>query len=148
MNMLHLATAGDTEKLIALIARYHAFEGLETTDEQRRAALDTLFSGEVQTAIWLIGPRKSPVGYIAISFGFSIRLGGRNAFIDEFFIRDSVRGRGMGSQTLATIVPLLRQLGICSLHMEIPQNNSGARRLYERAGFQSRDEYRSMTQVL
>ena len=148
MNLLHLATPQDREKLLILIQRYHAFEGLQTTDQDRDAALDVLFSGDVQAAIWLIGPRKSPVGYIAVSFGFSIELGGRDAIIDEFFIRDSVRGRGMGSQTLAAIVPLLREYGVRSLHMEVSRDNSGARRLYQRAGFQARDSYHLMTQTL
>lgn len=148
MNMLHLATPEDREKLLSLISRYHAFEGLKTTDEDRQAALDVLFSGAVQAAIWLIGPRRSPVGYIAVSFGFSIELGGRDAFIDEFFIRDSVRGRGMGSQALANLLPSLRDLGITTIHMEVSRENTGARRLYERAGFSSRDRYHLMSQSL
>jgi len=148
MNLLHLATADDTERLLPLIERYHALEELPVTDEQRREALEQVFSGEVQAAIWLIGPRKSPVGYIAVVFGFSIRLGGRDAFVDEFFIRDSVRGRGMGTQAVAALVSALRNLGVKALRLEIPGANPNTRRFCERAGFRFRDGCCPMSRTL
>jgi len=148
MNLLHLATADDTEKLLPLIERYHAFEKFPVSEEQRREALEQMFSGEVQAAIWLIGPRKSPVGYIAVVFGFSIRLGGRDAFVDEFYIRDSVRGRGMGTQAMAALISALRNLGVKTLRLEIQGANANARRFCERAGFRSRDGYCLMSRTL
>ncbi|MGC9370799.1 MAG: GNAT family N-acetyltransferase [Paracoccaceae bacterium] len=148
MKMLHLATADDRDKLLPLIAAYHAHEGLDTTEAERAAALDVLFSGEVQAALWLIGPRRAPVGYIAVAFGFSIELGGRDAFIDEFFIREAVRGRGMGSQVLELLAPMLRQMGVKALHMEVAQDNERAARLYARAGFRPRQKYFLMTRPL
>jgi len=148
MNMLHLATADDTDKLLPLIAAYHAFEEIECNDDARRDALRLLFSGEVQAAAWLIGPRRAPVGYIVVSFGFSIELGGRDAFIDEFFIRQSVRGRGMGSQALSLLVPMLREMGVRALNMEVDHENPRARKLYERAGFRARSKYFLMSRPL
>ncbi len=87
-------------------------------------------------------------GYVALSFGFSIELGGRDAFLDEFFIRESVRGRGMGSQALMTLVPMLRDMGVKALHMEVDHDNPKAMKLYQRAGFKARSEYFLMTRTL
>lgn len=148
MSLLHLATPDDRARLLTMIAAYHDVEGIQSTDDDRQAALDVLFSGEVQAAIWLIGPRRSPVGYIAVSFGFSIELGGRDAMIDEFFIREAIRGRGMGSQTLELLVPMLKELGVKTLHLEIDSDNARAAKLYNRAGFRARDKYHLMTRRL
>lgn len=147
MSMLHLASAEDLPRIAPMVTAFHAHHGLPTTQEHRDAALDLLFSGEVQAAAWMIGPRRSPVGYIVIAFGFSIELGGRDAFIDEFFIRDAVRGRGMGTQVLATLLPMLRDMGVRALHLETQR--SGERPgVYQRAGFKSRDGYHLMTRML
>lgn len=148
MSTLHLATDQDADKLLPLISAYHAFAGIPLTDEDRRAALDVLFSGEVQAACWLIGPRRAPVGYIAVSFGFSIQLGGRDARIDEFFIRQAVRGRGMGSQVLEVLLPTLKQMGVRALHMDVPTDNERAQKLYRRAGFRAREKYHLMTRAM
>ncbi|MFV2053016.1 GNAT family N-acetyltransferase [Aliiroseovarius sp. YM-037] len=148
MNMLHLAGQDDRAVLLALVEKFHAWGNLQTTADDRAAAIDLLFSGDVQAAAWLIGPRRAPVGYVAVSFGFSIELGGRDAFLDEFFIRESVRGRGMGSQALMTLVPMLRDMGVKALHMEVDHDNPKAMKLYQRAGFKARSEYFLMTRTL
>ncbi|MHC0053089.1 GNAT family N-acetyltransferase [Actibacterium sp. D379-3] len=148
MSLLTLAGPDDIDRLLPLVAAYHAFEGIARTDEQRRAVLDLLYAEDIQAAIWLIGPQRAPVGYIAVAFGFSIELGGREAFIDEFFIREAVRGRGMGSQVLQILLPMLRQMGIRAVHMEVSHDNADAARLYQRAGFRARSKYHLMTREL
>jgi len=148
MNLLTLATAEDMAKLLPMVEAFHAETGLKTTDEHRIGALDTLFSGEVQAACWLVGPRRSPVGYIAISFGFSIELGGRDAFVDEFYIRRAVRGRGMGGQVLQLMLPQLSAMEVKAVHMEVNHDNPRAQKLYERAGFRARSKYFLMTRPL
>lgn len=148
MNLLTLASAEDMAKLLPMVEAFHAETGLKTSDEHLIAALDTLFSGQVQAACWLIGPRRAPVGYIAISFGFSIELGGRDAFVDEFYVRKAVRGRGMGSQVLQLILPQLSAMEVKANHMEVDHDNTRARKLYERAGFRARSTYFLMTRPL
>jgi len=148
MSLLTLATADDIDKLMPMVAGLHLQLGVSQSEEQRRAALEMLYAEDIQAAIWLIGPSRSPVGYIAVSFGYSIELGGRDAMIDEFFIRQAVRGRGMGTQTLQILLPMLRQMGVKAVHMEVDRNTPDARNLYARSGFSPRDSYHLMTRPL
>jgi len=97
--------------------------------------------------IYLAGPRKAPVGYIIITLGYSVELGGIEGFIDEFFIREKVRGRGMGHEVLTTLLPALKDHGIKALHLEVERNNETAQRLYKRAGFEARENYILMTRT-
>ncbi|WP_137700082.1 GNAT family N-acetyltransferase [Marimonas lutisalis] len=147
MSTLQLARPEDIDKLEPLVAAYHAFEGIDSDEEARRAALAPLLDGTPHGVAYLIGPRRAPVGYIVISFGYSVELGGIDGFVDEFFIRERVRGRGMGSEVLHTLLPALSQHGVKALHLEIDRDNARARRLYERAGFDAREKYHLMTRT-
>lgn len=145
MSSLRLATPDDLERLIPLVAGFHAEEGIEQDDDTRRGALVPLLEGSPLGAIWMIGPRVAPVGYVAVSFGWSIEFGGIDVFLDELYVREKVRGRGMGSEALAALVRALSGQGIKAMHLEVDNDNDRARALYERMGFQSRNRYHLMT---
>ncbi len=142
---LHLAAEEDLPKLLPLVAAFHAHEAIVSTEAQREDAVLPLLQGSPHGAIWLIGPRRAPVGYIALSFGWSIRTGGMNATVDEFFVRESIRGRGMGTEVVSTLVPQLAQAGLTAMTLEIAPDNTRARRTYEARGFRMRDKYQMMT---
>lgn len=142
---LHLAGADDIDRLLPLIAAYHAIENITQTEETRLAATMPLLHGSPHGAIWLIGPRRAPVGYIAICFGWSIEMGGLDGFVDEFFIRKSVRGRGMGGEILNALTRHLAETGLKALHLEVARENIRARKFYEKQRFIARDRYSLMT---
>ncbi|WP_432449703.1 GNAT family N-acetyltransferase [Aliiroseovarius marinus] len=148
MSSLRLATMDDLDRLMKLVAAFHAEEGIAQDDETRRGALEPLLQGSPHGAIWMIGPSMAPVGYIAVSFGWSIEFGGLDAFLDEFFVRERVRGRGMGSEALATLLRALSGQGIAAMHLEVDTGNTRSRHLYERMGFKTRDHYHLMSQLL
>ena len=137
-QLLHLAAPADMDRLLPMVAAYHAFEGIESDDAHREAALRPLLEGSPHGAIWLIGPKIAPVGYVCVSFGWSLELGGLDGMIDEFWIREKVRGRGMGSEALAALQKALRDAGVRALSLEVAGDNDSATRIYGRAGFQAR----------
>lgn len=144
-ELLHLAGATDLDRLLPMVAAFHVEEGLNTTPEARAAAVAPLLEGSPHGAIWMVGPKMAPVGYIAISFGWSIELGGMDGFVDEFWIREKVRGRGMGGEVLRLLVANLASANLKALHLEVAVDNTDAARLYARAGFRRRDAYKLMT---
>lgn len=145
---LTLAKPSDLDRLERLVEAYHAFEDIPTTKEERLAALAPLLDGIPHGVAYLLGPPKSPVGYVVVSFGWSVELGGIDGFIDELFIRDAVRGRGMGTEALTSLLPALARHGVKALHLEVATTNSRARGFYARLGFDARDKYHLMTKLL
>ncbi|KPP85683.1 MAG: putative acetyltransferase [Rhodobacteraceae bacterium HLUCCO07] len=145
--MLHLARPDDLDRLEPMVAAYHGFAQIDTTENARRTALAPLLDGTPHGVAYLIGPRRAPVGYIVISFGYSVELGGIDGFIDEFFIREKVRGRGMGSEVLHALLPALSEHGVRALHLEVHHDDTRVRRLYERAGFKPRERFHLMTRT-
>lgn len=148
MKALHLAGPDDVGKLLPLVSGFHTEQGFDTDDAHREAAITPLLDGSPHGAIWLIGPRRAPVGYIAVTFGWSIEFGGLDAIIDELYIRPAVRKRGMGSEALSGICKALKEAGVKALHLEVDTSDEATKRLYNRARFNLRDGYHYMSRVL
>jgi len=142
---LHLATEADLDRIVPMIAAFHADQKIDRSDDQRHAAIVPLLQGCPHGVAYLIGPVRSPVGYIVISFGWSIAFGGMDGFVDELYIRPAVRGRGMASEVLQTLPKALATAGLRALHLEVSRFNDDARRLYARAHFAERDNHVLMT---
>ena len=137
-QILHLATLDDLQRLLPMVAAYHAFESIESDAAHREDALRPLLEGSPHGAIWLIGPKIAPVGYVCVSFGWSLELGGLDGMIDEFWIREKVRRRGMGGEALAALQKALVGGGLKALSLEVAEGNEQAMRVYARAGFRPR----------
>lgn len=144
-QLLHLATPADLDRLLPMVAAFHAEAGFDTDDAHREAAILPLLEGSPLGAIWLIGPKMSPVGYVAVSFGWSIEFGGTDGFVDEIWIRETVRGRGMGTEVMRLLTANLSDAGVTALHLEVDAENPRAARVYRRSGFKARDGYHLMT---
>ena len=134
MTQIALAGPEDLDRLEALCAQFHAEMGYPTDTEHRRAALAPLLEGSPHGAAYLIGPRRAPVGYLVVTFTWSVELGGLDGYIDEIWMRGKVRGRGMGGEVLSALMRELAKAGLKSLHLETAPDSRAAR-LYERLGF-------------
>ncbi len=135
-QLLHLADASDLPRLLPMVETFHREAGIDSSADGREAGVMPLLDGNPLGAIWMIGPKMAPVGYVCVSFGWSIELGGMDGMIDELWIREKVRGRGMGTEALDALKKALGAAGITALHLE--GVGEGATRLYERSGFRRR----------
>lgn len=145
---LHLAGPDDLDRLLKLTADFSAEMGMETDPEHRRKALMPLLEGSPHGAVYVIGPSKSPVGYVILSFGWSLEFGGMDGFVDELYIRPAVRGRGMASDVLYSLPKALKEAGLKALHLEVDRSNEPAQKLYRRARFAPRERFMLMSRVL
>jgi ribosomal protein S18 acetylase RimI-like enzyme len=145
---LNVAGPGDRADLLPLAAAYHAFEGVDTSRETRERAISHLLADRSLGEIWLIRAQGRLLGYIAICFGFSIELGGREAFIDEFYIAESNRGKGIGRAAVQKVIAALGAHGIVALHLEVDTDNKPAQQLYAQLGFKPRGKYHVLSLTL
>ncbi|MEL6620459.1 MAG: GNAT family N-acetyltransferase [Pseudomonadota bacterium] len=145
---LTLAAPGHADKLLPLVAAFHAEAGIEMTDTARAAGVMPLLDGIPHGAAYLIGPPRAPIGYVVVTFGWSIEFGGMDAFIDEIYIRPGVRGRGVATEVLIALPRALSGAGVKALHLEVDRDNAAGQKLYAKAGFRLRDGYHLMTRRL
>jgi len=80
-----------------------------------------------------------PVGYVVLCFGYSLEWLGRDAFIDEFYLREEYRGCGWGRKTMEFVEVAALKAGIRTLHLEVVRQNETALEVYRKLGFREHD---------
>ena len=130
-----LAVESDADLLLEFMQAYYAFDGHGFDREKARVALTALLRDASLGAAWLILDGDAPVGYIVLCFGYSLEWLGRDAFVDEFYLREEYRGRGWGRKTMAFLEDAARERGVRALHLEVMDGNRTAMHLYETLGF-------------
>jgi ribosomal protein S18 acetylase RimI-like enzyme len=126
--------SADLAVLEALVRAYYAEDGLTFDERRQPAGLARLVEGDAFAAAWLVRQDGGAIGYVILTWSFSLESGGRDGFIDELFLVPEVRGRGLGTQVLAQAELEARRRGCLRLYLEVEHGNP-AIGLYRRAGF-------------
>ena len=85
---------------------------------------------------WLIYSEDELVGYVILTFVFSFEYQGRIAFIDELYLKETARGKGIGVKTLQFIKEQIPKLSLKLLYLEVEHHNENAQKLYIANGFE------------
>jgi len=81
---------------------------------------------------WLIRLAEENIGYLVLTLGYSVEHGGRDGFIDDLYVIDAARGRGVAAAALEFALAEATALGIRTLHLEAESENERAIGLYHR----------------
>ncbi len=103
--------------------------------------LGQLEAPDAWARLWLICRKGQTIGYLCITFGFSLEVGGLDFIIDELFVVPSARGAGVGRQALDFAESESRALGAKRLLLEVEQANMRARKLYESRGYAAHERH-------
>src|SRR5215469_15027053 len=112
-----LALSKDVDRLLDFMQEYYEFDGHGYDREKAYAALLPLLENPGFGRAWLILDDDCPVGYAVLCFGYSLEWLGRDAFVDELYLRKEYRGRGWGRKTMAFLEEEARELGVRALHL-------------------------------
>jgi len=141
MNVsLQIAESKDLTQVLTYVRAYHDLERIDHSQDVASSIRPLLGDGPLGR-VWLICAETRPVGYVAVCFGYSIEFGGRDGFIDEMFIVQERRAKGIGKTALGLVKSEAASLGIKALHLEVARTNDRARRLYASAGFAARERF-------
>jgi ribosomal protein S18 acetylase RimI-like enzyme len=136
-----LAGPADEELVLSLMREFYAIEHLTFSEGPARSALRQILESHLHGAVAVMYAGEEVAGYLVLTFGFSLEFHGRDALMDELYVREAFRGRGAGTLSLAFAEELCRAEGIHALHLEVDRANDGAKRLYHRAGYEDHDRY-------
>jgi len=133
------AIESDLDALLVFMRDYYAFDGHGFDADKAGVALTALLRDSRLGAVWLILDDDAPVGYVVLCFGYSLEWLGRDAFVDELYLREQYRGRGWGRVALTFIESAAREAGVQALHLGVVPGNVRALELYRRVGFREHD---------
>ena len=131
----------DIELLLQFMREYYEFDHLPFDERLARTALESFVGDLIFGRVWLISADTETIGYLVLTLGYSLEYGGRDAFIDEVYIRAAYRGQGVGRQAIAFAETQCRSLGVRALHLEVERDNTNAHALYRKVGFVDHDRY-------
>ncbi|MBD2302169.1 GNAT family N-acetyltransferase [Nostoc sp. FACHB-87] len=132
----------DVETLLVLIQEFYQLDGyLSFNAVVVRHALMQLLNEKSIGQVWLIQDQSQAIGYVILSFGYSLEYGGRDAFIDEIYINSAYQGQGIGKQAIKFLEEVCISLNIQALHLEVERENISAQNFYHRVGFKDSDRY-------
>ncbi len=129
------AEPSDRETVIALCTAYRVADHQPAAEAEVHASVDAALRGEPLLQIFLVELGTRTAGYFALTIGYSIEVGGRDAFLDELFIEPWAQSQGLGTQAIAFAERLCSQLDVKRLRLEVEHDNPRARALYESLGF-------------
>ena len=136
------ATATDVPDLLRMMKRLALQEPALPFDE--RVVTQTwrqFFSSAEFGRAWLISADGELVGYVILTLGYSFEYRGREAFVDELYVEEKFRGKGLGRRAMEFVEERARELGVNAIHLEVDRGNDAALVLYGRTGYVDHDRY-------
>jgi ribosomal protein S18 acetylase RimI-like enzyme len=101
-------------------------------EENYRATFDEMMRSDAYVKGYIFECEESPCGFVLLSKTFSQEAGGVSVTIEEIYIDPEYRSHGLATEFFEW---LKAQPGIMRLRIEVEDDNEGAKRLYERMGF-------------
>lgn len=117
-------------------AELYRHEGLPD-DGGRERALAELVSHPEFGGAWLIAADGAFAGYVALTACYSLEFHGRFGLLDELYIDEAWRGKGLGTATLAFIDEQCRRRGWKAVRLEVGHDNPAAQEVYRRGGYRT-----------
>jgi ribosomal protein S18 acetylase RimI-like enzyme len=137
----------DIPKLLAFIERFYSIDGYQFNAELIGTSLKEFISEPDRGTIWIVKENDIPIGYIILAVVYSFEFGGKNAFVDEFYLEKKFRRKGIGKKVIDFVAGEATKMNIKALHLEVENNNIAARKLYRK--FEFKDHHRIlMTKTL
>ena len=144
-QMVRRAEITDHDLLVTMMREFYAESGTPFPEEQANQAFSELLRDKALGRIWVLERNGVAVGYAVLTLGYSMEYGGRDAFIDDLFVRREHRGCGLGRAAMKAIVKECRARQVRALHLEVARENIEAKKLYGQFGF--RDYERQLMTV-
>ena len=135
------AEPADIETLAALCRELYVHDGTPFHEERHRPAITELIAHPDWGRIFLIEIAGEIAGYMVFTLGYSLEFAGRDAFLDELYLREPFRGRGIGTNATEFLCDFAKSLGVRAIHLEVERANTPAQEFYRKHGFKDHERY-------
>jgi GNAT superfamily N-acetyltransferase len=132
---IRAAVASDVPLILAFIRELAEYERLShevvATDDGLAA---TLFGHEPRAEVLIAEVDGAPAGFALFFHNYSTFLGQPGIFLEDLFVRPSLRGKGVGRALLARLAALAMERGCGRLEWAVLDWNIDAVGFYRRIG--------------
>jgi GNAT superfamily N-acetyltransferase len=139
---IRAATVGDVPLILRFIRALAVYERLESAvvaDEARLAA--SLFGAAPEAEVIIAEVNGTPVGFALFFHNYSTFLGRRGLYLEDLFVLEEWRGRGVGRALLVWLARLALDRGCGRFEWSVLDWNSPAIRFYRDLGAEPQGEW-------
>lgn len=126
----------DIDTIVTMMKAFYAIDNYPIDKEKSKTLFQEFISNEDLGKSWLILSDEETVGYVILTFVFSFEYQGKIAFLDELYLNEKARGKGIGSQAVTFVLEQSKKLSLQLIYLEIENHNQNAQKLYIASGFE------------
>jgi ribosomal protein S18 acetylase RimI-like enzyme len=115
---------------------FYAIDNYPIKSDVSKALFEEFISNKNLGKAWLILSDNEIVGYLILTFVFSFEYQGKIAFLDELYVTEKARGKGIGSKAIGFIKDESHKLSLKLIYLEVEPHNKKAQNLYIANGFE------------
>ncbi len=132
--MFREITPDDRELYLRYVDIFYHTDAVESPvpKENYAATFNELMRSNAYLKCFIFEDDGEPCGFALLSKTFSQEAGGVSVTIEELYIDEPHRGKGLATEFFEYLKSLPN---IARLRIEVEDDNTGAKRLYERMGF-------------
>lgn len=127
----------DKEDILDMMASFNALDSYPFDPVAAKANLRDFTENQSLGRLYLMKDGITNIGYVVLTFGFSFEYNGRDAFIDELYIKEAYRNKGIGKATMDFVESEAKELNVNAIHLEVESHNEQAKKLYVGKGYKS-----------
>lgn len=127
----------DIETIVTMMQEFYAIDNYPFDIDVSKALFEEFIKHENLGKSWLIISDNELIGYIILTFVFSFEYQGKIAFLDELYLTEKVRGKGIGGKALEFIQSESHKLSLKLIYLEVEKHNEKGQKLYLTHGFES-----------
>ena len=126
----------DIDTIVTMMEAFYAIDNYPIDKEKSKTLFQEFISNEDLGKSWLILSDQEIVGYVILTVVFSFEYQGKIAFLDELYLNEKARGKGIGSQAVTFVLEQSKKLSLQLIYLEIENHNQNAQKLYIANGFE------------
>jgi GNAT superfamily N-acetyltransferase len=119
----------------------YAHDSLPYNLDRPRDTCEWLLANPELGGIWMIRCDGQDAGYLIVTVCISIEFRGRFALLDELYVDEPFRGRGLGAAAVEFAADWTRARGLSAIRLETAQDNLRAQALYRKCGYSVEERY-------
>lgn len=115
-------------------------------DSYMERTFEECMRGGIYAKLYLLEWEGKPAGYSLVSKTFSQEAGGYVCWLEELYIMEQYRSKGLGSEFFAYLEEN-REEGVKRFRLEVEEENFRAKELYERLGYKNMNYYQMVKEI-
>lgn len=130
MIEFHTLKHSDIEIIVSMMQDFYAIDNYPIESETSKKLFQTFIEDDNLGQCWLISHNGITVGYVILTYVFSFEYQGKIAFLDELYLSENARGKGIGKIALKFVHDRALQNDLKVVYLEIESHNEVAKNLY------------------